>query len=166
MASGSKSRCSAPSVRNCVFRSTGVSAPWLCWGCCWQLWWWQRRWPGVHLGHAVESALRVVSHVAFAEANLADSPPVPAEHTLLPRSCGHRCRVCFTTSSSLPQSRTLSCWSAPPVVVVAKLRHPWVNAVKGDLVPLPFLKVHGEALAVTRSPTLPLLEHGFPERPV
>ena len=131
---------------------------WLCWGCCWQLWWWCR-WPGVHLGHAVESALRVVSQVAFAEANLADSPPpyLQSIHCCPGRAAMSRCRgVCFTTSSSLPQSRTLSCWSPSPsrVVVVAKLRHPWVNAVKGDLVPLPFLKVHGEALAVTRSPTL------------
>ena len=41
------------------------SLSWLCWGCCWQLWWWQ---------HAVESA-RVVSHVAFAEANPGRLPP-------------------------------------------------------------------------------------------
>ena len=82
-----------------------------------------------------------------------------------------RCRVCFTTSACLPQATVtnseLLVFPSSRVVVVAKLRHPWVNAVKGDLVPLPFLKVHGEALAVTRSPTLSegcklaLLEYGF-----
>ena len=141
-------------MRNCVLWSRGVSSP-LCGAA------WAGGGGGCGCGfvglaftvysNAMESAVRVLPHMAFAEAYLADSPPYL--HICPLQAAIVWCSLCFTMSPFLPQSRTLSCRSPPSshVVAGANLCHACVEAVGETLRLPPGRKVQEQGLAVTRS---------------